>query len=162
MEAFQESYVRAVGAAAGCVFAGRPDIDEGTDVAFTHRSTSHTALGDNVARVEIQMKATGAAAPSGATHVSATMTRDRYNFYATSNPTVHRIVVIMVMPSSPAHWSSFQPNGLTLRHSAYWVNLAGVAPSQAKTPTVSAPVSQPFDDVAFCDMMERIGQGGAP
>lgn len=58
MESLQISYVCAVAAAAGCGIRSI-EIDEGVDIVLTHISANHTAISDRVARLEIQMKATG-------------------------------------------------------------------------------------------------------
>jgi hypothetical protein len=158
MEALQESYVRAIVASAGAVVAGRPEVDEGVDLEIRHTSTAHL-LTDRVARLEIQMKAT--TLTRTATHITASMSAQRYNYFATSDPTMHKIVVIMAVPTDQAHWTFARDKGLTIHHAAYWVNLAGATPVTRKT-IVAAPLTQMFSDQALCDMMERIGRGDPP
>jgi hypothetical protein len=160
MEALQQSYVRAVAAAAGCVIDGKPEIDEGVDLTLRHTSKAHN--GDGVARLEVQLKATSAFVHKTTTCVSAPMTRDRFNYFATVDPSVNKIVVILSMPAQQQYWTYARPKGLTIHHCAYWVNLAGLSPVMTETTTVHAPLSQVFDDIALCDMMERIGRGAAP
>lgn len=162
MESLQAGYLRAVVAAAGCVVRGVAEIDEGVDMELTHTSSSHTAITDRVARLEIQMKATGVGLPSAGGTVQTSMSGQRYNYFETPDPSMHRIVVILAMPRDQAHWVFSRPKALSIHHCAYWVNLAGAGTSSAGSVTVQAPTTQPFDDVALCDMMERIGQGGAP
>ena len=161
MEQLQLSYLRAVAAAAGCI-VGRPEIDDGVDVTLTHSAPGH--LHDHSARLEVQLKATTALrGRSGEVQaVTARMRRDRWEYYHTPNTTIHKIVVIMTMPRDQAHWTFARHKALSIHHCAYWVNLAKEPESTAANPLVSAPTTQVFDDIALCDMMERIGQGGSP
>jgi hypothetical protein len=161
MEALQESYLRAVVASAGCVVVGKPEIDEGIDLEVRHTSGSH-GLTDGVARLEIQMKATVGPISGDARYLTARMSQGRYNHFATKNPTMDKIVVIMHMPARQEHWIYARPKGLTIHHCAYWMNLAGADQVNTLTATVAAPMSQVFDDVALCDIMERIGRGDPP
>jgi hypothetical protein len=90
------------------------------------------------------------------------MSQERFKYYQTQVPHLHKIVVILSMPKKQEDWTSAQHDALVIRHCAYWVNLATLPASDAETPTAKAPRSQIFDDVALCRMMERIGQGGKP
>lgn len=161
MEALQFSYLRAVAASAGCIVS-KPDIDDGIDVQLSHQSESHN--GDQVARLEVQMKATSRSAEKRSDYVAATMSRKRWNYYSTENPTINKIVVVMSLPRNQAQWTMAQHDSFSIYYCAYWVNLSGApTPSNGvENPTVKAPKSQIFDDVALCDMMERIGLGDRP
>ena len=88
-EAFEEAYVRAVVASAGCVIGGRPEIDEGVDMYLTHRADLH--LDDGVARLEVQLKATASASNIGDEQVSAQIRRKRYDYLRVENPTVAKL-----------------------------------------------------------------------
>lgn len=159
MEAFQQGYVRAVAAAAGAVVVGVPDVDEGVDITLSHTSPMHTASSENKVMLEIQLKSTHTGAVG--TDAKVQMDLKRFSYFATPNPTVHKIVVIMRLPADPWNWATADHEDSSLRHCAYWINLSGQT-STAQSPTVTAPSTQIFDDVALCDMMERIGQGGQP
>jgi len=161
MEAFQLSYIRAVAASSGCIVSV-PEIDDGIDLNVTHKADSHSYLRDQVARLEIQLKATSDYSGKQSEHVSITMRRDRYDYYRINNPIVHKIIVILSMPKDQQNWVSAQHQALLVRHCAYWVSIAGYPASSAEKPTVKASVNAIFDDVALCGIMERIGQGGKP
>jgi hypothetical protein len=161
MEQLQIAYVSAVAASSGCVLS-EPRIDEGIDLSVTHKHQDHTALSDRVARLEIQLKATHTSLPKGASVISADMSRERWEYYNVVAPTVHKIVVIMKMPADPTYWTAASRKALAVRHCGYWVNIAGNPDGGAHRPTVAAPLSQVFDDIALCSMMERIGKGQAP
>jgi hypothetical protein len=161
MEALQMSYLRAVAASAGCVFAGKPEIDEGVDVLLSHTADSHQH--DRVAYLQVQMKSTSAFAGRDTDHVSASIRGERWNFFCTGNPTIGKIIVVMSVPKEQSHWTFARHKALSIHHCAYWINIVGQPTVAAEsTATVSAPKSQIFNDVALCDMMERIGRGGKP
>ena len=161
MESLEEAYLRAVAASAGCVIAGKPEIDEGVDVMLTHTADSHQH--DHVAYLNVQMKSTSAFEGRNTPYVSASMSGKRWNAFCTPNPTIGKIVVIMSLPRDQANWTVAIHEALTVRYCAYWVNIEGQAlVDEDATTTVTAPKIQIFNDVALCDMMERIGRGGKP
>jgi hypothetical protein len=161
MEQLQLGYIRAVAAAAGCVLS-QPDIDEGIDLFATHRSPSHTFPADNVARLEIQLKATSDFVGKSSNHVSVDMRRDRWDYFRTHENTIPKIVVIMNLPKLQEDWTLADHDSFAIFHCSYWVNLADEPESTAQRPIAKAPKSQIFDDVALCGIMQRIGQGGRP
>lgn len=161
MESLQESYLRAVAASAGCVIVGRPEIDEGVDVMLSHTADGHQH--DHTAYLSIQMKSTSAFEGINSDTVSASMSGKRWNFFSTPNPTIGKIVVIMSLPKEQTNWTKAEHEALTVRYCAYWVNIEGQALVDEDASTkVTAPKNQIFNDVALCDMMERIGRGGKP
>ncbi|NKS31217.1 DUF4365 domain-containing protein [Rhodococcus hoagii] len=162
MEALQKGYVRAIAAAAG-VIASEPDIDEGIDLILTHTAKGvHKAEGK--ARLEVQLKST--TARISAAHVSAQLSRDRFEYFSTENPTTDKLIVIMAVPRNQEDWVKAGHSELLVRNCSYWVNIAGEAmpAGLAKDDkiTVRAPKVNVFDDIALCRIMERIGQGGRP
>jgi len=160
MEALQLSYLRAVAASAGSVIFGVPEIDEGVDVMLSHTADSH--LHDHIAYLQVQMKSTSAFEGLDTDHISASISAKRWNFYCTSNPTIGKIIVIMSVPKDLANWTQAQHDALSVRYCAYWVNIEGQPEVTTETTTVTAPKSQIFNDIALCDIMERIGRGGKP
>ncbi|GAA2528178.1 DUF4365 domain-containing protein [Winogradskya humida] len=162
MEQLQLSYIRAIAAAAGCVVT-QPEIDDGIDIELRQRHSAHVNFTDNTARLEIQLKSTASQANISEKEISTKMRRDRFDYYAAPAPlSVHKIVVIMKQPVDPAHWTYVRKKGLTLHHACYWVNLSGETSSASGYVAVNAPLTQVFDDIALCAMMERIGKGEAP
>jgi hypothetical protein len=160
MEAFQESYVRGVAAAAGCVIVGKPEIDEGVDVMLSHFADIH--LKDKFAYLQIQMKATTDGLVEEGQFIKTTLRNDRYNLFRNDEPSIHRIVVILHIPEDQQDWLRVGEAALLLHHHAYWVSIEGRPASTAERVTVKAPTNQIFDDIALCGIMERIGQGGGP
>jgi Domain of unknown function (DUF4365) len=160
MEAFQESYIRGVAAAAGCVIVGKPDIDEGVDVMLSHRSDIHA--NDEFAFLQVQMKATTLGLVEDDKYIKTALRNDRYETFRNDNPSIHRIVVILHLPESQEDWLRVGDGALQLHYHAYWVSLEGKPASTAEDVTVKAPTTQIFDDIALCRIMARIGQGDGP
>lgn len=161
MEQFQIGYIRSIAAAAGCVVVGTPEVDEGVDIVLSHKSSKHLS-GDKMAYLAIQMKATAQYVGSGLDYVGSNMRNDRYNEFRSLNPTMHRIAVVMSLPANQADWMTASHDFLSVRHCSYWVNLAGAPASNAERPVFRAPISNIFDDIALCRIMERLGQSGKP
>lgn len=157
-EQLQESYVRAVAAAAGCVVSA-PGVDEGVDLQLTHRSSSHL---HGTAALELQLKATERYSGTDPDYFDVVLGRDNFDFFRYETPTVHRVVVVMNLPRSVDDWLSASHDHLRVHHAAYWVSIRGREASDAQNVTVRVPRTQVFDDVALCNIMARIGQGGAP
>lgn len=160
MEALQIAYVRAVAAAAGCNIYGKPEIDEGVDISLSHTADAHGAEG--VARLEIQLKATSDFDGPDSGSISAGITGKRWNYFCTPDPTIDKIIVIMYIPKDQQEWILASHDVLSVRHCAYWINIAGEPKTEKDNLKVKASINQVFDDVALCDMMERIGRGGKP
>lgn len=160
MEALQASYVRAVAASAGCVIYGKPEIDEGVDMVLSHTADAHQ--NEHVARLEVQMKSTSSFKDPKSGFISASMSGERWNYFCTENPTVDKIIVIMFVPKDQTDWTTATHDYLSVRHCAYWVNIAGESPTDKPKVAVKAPTTQIFNDVALCDIMERVGRGGTP
>ncbi|WP_433202812.1 DUF4365 domain-containing protein [Nocardia sp. CA-107356] len=159
MEKYQESCFRAIAAAAGCNVSPWA-FDEGIDLHVTHRAEEHIQA-DKTARLDVQLKATSTPLSRGGEYATASLTRRRYNELVIENVTYPKLVVIMQLPELQERWIERFSEGLLLRH-LYWVNLAGLPPTTAKTKTVRARTANRLDDVALCKIMEKIGKGVRP
>ena len=158
MEMLQDSYLRAVAAAAGCQLA-KPDPDDGIDWILTHSSTRHTA--DCQVDLKVQLKSTSQIDPNPKNgHVAVRVERRRFEMLALSPVINPRILVAMIVPRSVEFWIKSSHDYLSLRHCAYWINLEGYEAGGAEEVTVSVPTSNIFDDVSLCLMMKHLGVGG--
>lgn len=160
MEMLQDSYLRAVAAASGCTMA-KPEPDDGIDWQLTHSSSSHSV--DCQIDLKIQLKSTWTSAPNPPNgFVSVNLSNDRLNMLARTPVAVHRILVAMIVPKETATWVEASHDYFSLRHCAYWRSVTGETPSGKGHSSVRVSTAQIFDDVALCEIMKRIGQGGAP
>lgn len=75
---------------------------------------------------------------------------------------VHKILVVMLVPRSQDDWLRASHDRLDLRHCCYWINLAGHAITGRRRTTVRIPTARIFDDRALCEIMARVGTGGRP
>ncbi|MEO3750142.1 DUF4365 domain-containing protein [Streptomyces sp. B6B3] len=156
----QDSYLRAVAAAAGCTMA-KPEPDDGIDWQLTHSSQSHAV--DCQIDLKVQLKSTSLSPPSPQQgYVSVNVSNDRLEMLARPSVIVHRIIVAMIIPEEIARWVEATHDYFTLRHCAYWRSLIGETPSGQKSTAVRVPTDNIFDDLALCAIMERIGKGGTP
>lgn len=158
MEAFQRAYVTALAAASG-ITVSVPVPDPGIDMILSHFAPVHR---EGVAHLEVSLKATSRKPARKATTLSVQIRRDRFDYLRTPGPTISKILVLMVVPQAQDAWVRASASTSVLHHAAYWVNLEGHARSMAAEPSVAVPLVNLLDDVALCDMMIRIGEGGRP
>lgn len=165
METLQIAYLHAVAAAAGCTLA-QPFPDSGIDWHVSHTAPAHPGGGhlvDDEVTLKVQLKATYQIAPHPA-GPSFPFTLDNAHLaqLARAPVTVHKILVVMLVPRRREEWLRAAHDRLELRHCCYWVNLAGHPVTGARRTTVRVPTARVFDDRALCEIMTRVGRGGRP
>ncbi|WP_430542285.1 DUF4365 domain-containing protein [Streptomyces malaysiensis] len=160
METLQVGYLHAVAAAAGCSLA-QPFPDHGIDWHVSHSARGHAV--DDEVTIKVQLKATYqiAPAPPGPTF-AFTLDNDHLVKLARSPVSVHKILVVMIVPRGQEDWLRAGHDRLSLRHCCYWINLAGHPITGRRRTTVRIPTSRIFDDRALCEIMTRVGAGGRP
>ena len=160
METLQVGYLHAVAAAAGCSLS-QPFPDNGIDWHVSHSAPGHTV--DDEVTIKVQLKCTYqvAARPSGPSF-AFTLDNDQLTKLARNPVSVHKILVVMLVPRSQDDWLRAGHDRLDLRHCCYWINLAGHRITGRRRTTVRIPTSRVFDDRALCEIMTRIGTGGRP
>lgn len=160
METLQVGYLHAVAAAAGCSLS-QPFPDNGIDWHVSHGAAAHTV--DDEVTIKVQLKCTYQIPPHPAGGAfSFTLDNAHLVKLARTPVSVHKILVVMIVPRSQDEWLSAGPGSLDLRHCCYWTNLAGHAVTVRYRTTVRIPTSRIFDDRALCDIMARVGAGGRP
>jgi Domain of unknown function (DUF4365) len=165
MEELQKSYIQAIAAAAGCTVAEfRVDANK-IDLLIEHKSITH--LEDLVMTLRMQLKSTHTVSHS--TYSSAprasfpfVLDNTTLNVLAAPRFTIPRILVVMLMPKHPQDWVVTGSDHLVLHNRCYWVSLTGVAATGVDSTTVQVPWANVLDAQTLCDIMGRIGQGGAP
>ncbi|MFI0815642.1 DUF4365 domain-containing protein [Streptomyces sp. NPDC021098] len=160
METLQVGYLHAVAAAAGCSLA-QPFPDHGIDWHVSHSAPGHAV--DDEVTIKVQLKATYQLAPHppGPTF-GFTLDNDHLVKLARSPVSVHKILVVMIVPRDRDDWIRAGHDRLALRHCCYWINLAGHPVTGRRRTTVRIPTSRIFDDRALCEIMTRVGAGGRP
>jgi Domain of unknown function (DUF4365) len=161
-ENLHESTLFAIAAAAGCA-ATLIKTDEGIDVLLTHKSESHTALSDRLARLEIQLKSTSSPKYLKEEFIAIPVENkiyDDYRIVPRGGP--HRIFVFMEVPKEQRAWITADSIKVSIFHAMYWVNIAGHPTMESKSITIKAPRSQLLTPESLSVIMERIGKGGKP
>ncbi|MGW6795793.1 DUF4365 domain-containing protein [Streptomyces chartreusis] len=179
METLQVGYLHAVAAASGCSLS-QPFPDNGIDWHVSHSAPGHTV--DDEVTIKVQLKATYQLAPNPPARLppppstegaappplqmrrffSFTLDNDHLAKLARTPVSVHKILVVMIVPRSQEQWLRAGHDRLDLRHCCYWVNLAGHPITGRRRTTVRIPTSRIFDDRALCEIMTRVGTGGRP
>lgn len=179
METLQVGYLHAVAAAAGCSLS-QPFPDNGIDWHVSHSAPAHTV--DDEVTIKVQLKCTyqipphqparlpAPSGPESAAHPSRrtgaffsfTLDNDHLAKLARTPVSVHKILVVMIVPRSQDQWLRAGHDRLDLRHCCYWINLAGHPITGRHRTTVRIPTSRIFDDRALCEIMTRVGTGGRP
>ena len=160
METLQVGYLHAVAAAAGCSLS-QPFPDNGIDWHVSHSAPGHTV--DDEVTIKVQLKATYQIPPNPpGRSFSFTLDNDHLRKLARTPVSVHKILVVMLVPRSQDDWLRASHDRLDLRHCCYWVNLAGQPITGRTRTTVRIPTSRIFDDRALCEIMTRVGTGGRP
>lgn len=154
-DAFSGAYIRAICAVTGCgVEAVSLDNDK---VDYLVRSRVKGSQ-RNKPQIEIQAKCEMSGIAS-TDPISYSIDLDYDNLRDTSvcNP---RILVLVLVPSDVAEWTSQSEGALILRHCAYWVSLKGLPESKnTKTQSVYFPRANLFDPTALQAMMSKTADG---
>ncbi|MEU1620354.1 DUF4365 domain-containing protein [Streptomyces sp. NPDC008238] len=160
METLQVGYLHAVAAAAGCSLA-QPFPDNGIDWHISHSSHGHDV--DDEVTIKVQLKCTYQVAPRPPGPTFAFTLENEHLVKLARNPvSVHKILVVMLVPRTQEEWLRAGHDRLELRHCCYWTNLAGQAVTGRRKTTVRIPTARIFDDRALCEIMTRVGAGGRP
>ncbi|MFJ1750315.1 DUF4365 domain-containing protein [Streptomyces sp. NPDC088116] len=160
METLQVGYLHAVAAAAGCSLS-QPFPDNGIDWHVSHSSPGH--LADDEATIKVQLKSTYqlAAHPQGLAF-SFALDNEHLVKLARTPVSVHKILMVMIVPRTQDEWLRAGHDRLDLRHCCYWINLAGHPVTGRYRTTVRVATARIFDDRALCEIMTRVGSGGRP
>ncbi|MFD3516911.1 DUF4365 domain-containing protein [Streptomyces sp. NPDC058657] len=160
METLQVGYLHAVAAAAGCSLS-QPFPDNGIDWHVSHGSPVHTI--DDEVTIKVQLKCTYQLTPRPpGTAFSFTLDNDHLVKLARTPVSVHKILVVMIVPRTRDDWLRAGHDRLDLRHCCYWINLAGHPVTGRHRTNVRVATSRIFDDRALCEIMTRVGAGGKP
>lgn len=160
MEALHNAQFRASAAAAGCTVA-KPEPDDGIDWVVTHRSRNHTIGRD--AHIEVQLRSTSQVTPPLGNHFPFRLDSDTFD-RLTEESHFPRLLIVCILPSDIEKWIyADQPRDtFQLRHLSYWYNVEASHRTGNTQTRLHIPTAQVFDDLALCDIMRRVGEGGVP
>jgi hypothetical protein len=157
---FSVAYVRAIAHAAGYFVqeASRSFDGDGIDLTVLSRDRRGTVRSP---RVELQVKATSE--PVVGDPFPYDLSVKNYHELRDEEFQIPRILVVMVLPTSPEHWTASSEEALILRHCAWWLSLRG-APDTPNTAAVRVriPRRNYFHVEPLQEMMNRIRYGGLP
>ena len=121
------------------------------------------ATTDDEVTIKVQLKCTYQVAPHPAAgSFSFTLDNDHLAKLARSPVSVHKILVVMLVPRGQEQWLRVGHDRMELRHCCYWANLAGHPVTGRHRTTVRISTARIFDDRALCEIMARVGAGGRP
>lgn len=160
MEAAHNAQFRASAAAAGCT-VGKPEPDDGIDWVVSHRSRNHT-IGRTVS-IEVQLRSTSQVVPPLGNDFPFRLDSDTFDRLIEESH-LPRLLIVCVLPSDIEQWIFADRPGdmFQLRHLSYWYNVKASHLAGDTRATVRIPTAQVFDDLALCDIMQRVGGGGQP
>lgn len=161
MEQLQDGYVAAVAASAGTLAEFITRDYHGYDVELIRQPDPLVEQ----AAVRLQLKSTTLVRPKPGVTSFNYRFKERKHFDSLAMPrtTLHHILVVMVVGPDQHGWTVADHDALAVRHSCYWVNLAGqTAPPTPLQPVVSVPTANLFDVDALSGILDRIEQGGQP
>jgi hypothetical protein len=157
MELVQEAQFRAAAAAAGCPIA-KPVPDDGMDWVVFHRNADHLVAPQ--VSIEVQLRSTSRIAPPLGDKFAFALDNDTFD--RLTEPTIFpRVLIVCILPPDIEDWvrADRVEDIFQLRHLSYWYSPRGVTKTGRTQTTVHIPTSQVFDDVALCDIMQRVGKG---
>lgn len=134
--------------------------DEGRGHAFGH--AEGVAAPSARPAVELQLKCAAAPQPTGNAFAHSIKLKN-YDDLRAEDLLVPRILVVVLVPESPAEWLAHSEQELAMRRCGYWCSLRGL-PASANTTgqTVQMPRSQALTVPALQALMARVGQGELP
>lgn len=165
------------------------DIESELSYAYLHAVASHKGIGCQVAHrsfdgngidamvtswgpfppgahlkevdLKIQLKATTVVPDATDTHFSFFVRgKKQYDDLREPSIAVHRILVVLFLPTNHPEWLDISENELLLKRCAYWVSLRGARESDNETgQTIYIPKMQIFNPANLSGIFEKISTG---
>ena len=158
-EQFSIAYARAVASVAGYAAAKFDVDDDSVDLSLAERGGKGTVRSP---RLDLQLKCTEQDIMRD-DHLAFALGIKNYDDLRPENVLVPRILVVVLVPDRVDDWLAQSEEELALRRCGYWVSLRGMPGTNNSTSvTIDIPRSQMFTPAVLRDIMERVGNGGAP
>ncbi|CAM5615224.1 hypothetical protein SALBM217S_05546 [Streptomyces griseoloalbus] len=137
METLQVGYLHAVAAAAGCSLS-QPFPDNGIDWHVSHSAPATSSTTRST--IKVQLKATSQIAPHPrGRSFSFTLDNAHLEKLARTPVSVHKILVVMILPRSQDDWLRAGHDRLDLRHCCYWATSPDTPSPAAAAPPYGSP-----------------------
>ncbi|RYE19385.1 MAG: DUF4365 domain-containing protein [Sphingobacteriaceae bacterium] len=145
---------------AGCKAGNRHDDNHGVDALLTAWGPFTNGGYIQEVDLKIQLKATVKQPIDTGTHLSYFLNGvTRYNDLRSDALAVHRILIVMFLPSDANHWISISESELILKKCAYWVSLRGAPSSSNGTgETIYLPKTQIFNPDNLLNICSRLSR----
>jgi Domain of unknown function (DUF4365) len=151
-EQFSDAFVMAIAAAAGCAISRPVPDNDSIDWTLSCRLPRRPKL-------DIQLKST-IFEKDVIGDIRYRLKIKNYNDLILDDLVAPRILVLVTVPRAAADWLSMTEESLVLRHTAYWVCLAGAPPVlNTKACTVTIPQRNLITPGVLQDLMLRINHG---
>ncbi len=156
------AYLHAVASKIGAAakVANRHEDNRGVDASLT--AWAPFVGGGYIKEVDlkIQLKATIGTPVDSGTHLSYFLSGlNRYNDLRSDALALHRILIVMFLPTDPNNWLTISEHELVLKKCAYWVSLRGAAASTNGTgETIYIPKTQIFNPDSLSDICARLSR----
>ena len=154
MKRFSEAYLCAVAAAAN--IKAQEDTSPDDD-SVDWMLKAGPDVYPNRPQLDVQLKCCKQPI-TGNTTVNYRLKLKNYDDLRTTNLSVPRILVVVLVPPTPPEWLEHTEDRILLRRCGYWVSLRGFPPLPAgqTRKTVNIPRAQQFTTVQLLDILGRI------
>ncbi|TVR97729.1 MAG: DUF4365 domain-containing protein [Rhodospirillales bacterium] len=154
-EAFGDVFLQAVASVAGCAVAKPRTDNDSIDWTLSCKLPRRPKL-------DIQMKTTAEPVADGNEPIRYRLKVKNYTDLTLTELLTPRILVLVILPTSPDDWLTLTAEQVVLKRCAYWVSLAGKpARDNATTVTVTIPRTNLLTPEAVRKMMAKIDAAGA-
>src|SRR4051794_31613479 len=157
------AYLHAVASRAGCeaVVSGRHRDGAGVDAVISARERFAPDSIYTDFSIDVQLKATSdEPVLDERGRYSFSLRLDHYNKLRDAERQSALVLVVLYLPSDPAHWLVQTADGLLARRCAYWVGLRGAPESPNRTSqTVYLPSGSLFSVEALRSVLTRASRG---
>ena len=158
-EQFSNVYLQAVTTVAG-YSVYKPSVD---DDSVDWGVAAKGATGPiRAPRLELQLKSTSRDIQDD-TSIDYSLKLKNYNDLRMDNFAIPRILVVVLIPKTPADWLTQSETELCIRGCGYWISLRGMPETpNTNSVNVTIPNTNQFTVAALQSIMERISQGVQP
>jgi hypothetical protein len=136
--------------------------DYGIDLSLIDIEVRNGRRWESGYQINVQAKSISRAVAGGAS-VRYDLDVRAYDVLRTAPPRCARVLVVLVLPADESLWLAQTEDEMTIRHCAYWLSLAGRAPSpNRRSVRLSIPRANVFTPAAARDLIAQLKAGGTP